>query len=147
MARIGSWSMDLKISMNGKDVRFWDLNKNSREQLIKLIADGYSNGQLFETEKQDAYPLNCIVYKIENAFGEMEKTSVRFDDYDTLDTVLTTASQMYAFSDLDGREVELIRFHGEEYEYDGWAPGMTYSYTKKGEKKPIWCGCFPHWDH
>lgn len=147
MAKIGSWAMNLKISMNGQEVDFFDLNEKSRHHIAEMILDGYSSGLLCETEKQDDLPMNCIVYKTENASGEMEKTTVSFDDYETLDTVLVTASQMYAFSDIDDRDIELIRFHGEEYEYDGWKPGMTYSFTKKGEKESAWCNSFPRWDH
>ena len=147
MAKIGSWTMDLKISMNGQEVDFFDLNGESRHQIADLILNGYSNGMLYESEKHDDLPLNCIVYKSENASGETERDTVRFGDYAPMDTVFGSASHMYAFNDIEEREVELIRFHGEEYEYAGWQPGMTYSFTKKGETEEAWCGSFPHWDH
>ena len=50
------------------------------------------------------------------------------------------------FSDCCGDlDVRSIIFHGKQYEYQGWEPGMVYRFVS--EDGDEWVGRFPEWDH
>ena len=64
----------------------------------------------------------------------------------TLDQVLCEAAKMYAFDDCTGIEVKEVVHDGKRYEYNGWEPGMTYTFCDEtGEE--AWSRSFPSWDH
>lgn len=64
----------------------------------------------------------------------------------TLDHVLYTAANMIAFDDCTDVEVTEIVHEGKSYEYNGWEPGMTFTFhDETGED--VWSRSFPSWDH
>lgn len=63
-----------------------------------------------------------------------------------LDHVLSTASEMYAFDDFTEITVLEVVHEGKRYSYDGWEPGMTFTFRDEaGEVR--WSNSFPCWDH
>lgn len=63
-----------------------------------------------------------------------------------LDQVLVTASKMYAFDDCTDIEVLEVVHDGKRYEYDGWEPGMTFTFRDEAGEV-VWSNSFPGWDH
>lgn len=63
-----------------------------------------------------------------------------------LDQVLTRASNMYAFSDCTDIEVLEVVCDGKHYTYNGWEPGMTFTF-KDEAGETVWSHDFPGWDH
>lgn len=63
-----------------------------------------------------------------------------------LDRVLTHAAALYASSDYRDIEMLEIVHDGNKYTYDGWQPGMTYTF-RNAEGEIIWSNSFPDWDH
>ena len=63
-----------------------------------------------------------------------------------LDHVLSSASKMYAFDDCTDIEVLEVVHDGKHYEYDGWEPGMTFTFRDEAGEI-AWSQSFPHWDH
>lgn len=63
-----------------------------------------------------------------------------------LDKVLSTASEMYAFSDCSDIDVIEIIHEGKRYQYDGWEPDMTFTFRDE-TGKAVWSRSFPRWDH
>lgn len=64
----------------------------------------------------------------------------------TLDQVLCTASNMYAFDDCTDIDILEVVHEGKKYEYCGWEPGMTYTFRDESGEE-VWSRSFPHWDH
>lgn len=64
----------------------------------------------------------------------------------TLDQVLGTAASMYAWDDCTGIEVLEIVHEGKRYEYNGWEPGMTFTFCDETGDE-VWSHSFPSWDH
>ena len=64
----------------------------------------------------------------------------------TLDQVLCTASNMYAFDDCTDIDIQKVVHEGKVYEYCGWEPGMTYSFCDESGEE-VWSRSFPQWDH
>lgn len=64
----------------------------------------------------------------------------------TLDQVLCTASNMYAFDDCTDIDILEVVHERKGYEYCGWAPGMTFTFRDESGEE-IWSRSFPQWDH
>lgn len=63
-----------------------------------------------------------------------------------LDQVLFRAAKQYAFSDCSDAEVLEVVHNGKRYTYDGWEPGMTFTFRNKAGEI-VWSHSFPSWDH
>ena len=64
----------------------------------------------------------------------------------TLDQVLCTAANMYAFDDCTDITILKVVHEGKRYEYKGWEPGMTFTFCDESGKE-VWSRSFPSWDH
>lgn len=64
----------------------------------------------------------------------------------SLDQTLCTAANYYAFDDCSDITVLAVVHEGMRYEYDGWEPGMTFTF--RDESGAIaFSRSFPQWDH
>lgn len=54
-------------------------------------------------------------------------------------------TEMIAFSDCTDERITKIVFHGVEYKYQGWAPGMYFVYV--GSNGEVFDGYYPEYDH
>ena len=75
--------------------------------------------------------------------GEQCPMACYFTDKDEM---FVEISKRYAFSDCEPMEITLIVCDGEEVWYDGWAPGMYYSFSNVKDEV-VWEGSFPSWEH
>lgn len=64
----------------------------------------------------------------------------------TLDQTLCQASYFYAFDDCTDITVLEVVHDGMRYEYDGWEPGMTYTFRNEFGTE-VFSRSFPQWDH
>lgn len=62
------------------------------------------------------------------------------------DTFFTSASKIICFSDCSDERIDRMVFHGQEVFYDGWQPGMVFSFHDNTGKN-IWQGQFSEWEH
>ena len=63
-----------------------------------------------------------------------------------IDEVLISASKMYAFEDCTDIIVLKVVHEGKQYLYEGWQPGMTYTFRDEAGNV-VWSNSFPEWDH
>ncbi len=77
---------------------------------------------------------------------EGESTTHTYPASTSADEFFSTVAKIICFSDCSGEEVKDIRFHGKQYRYCGWQPGMKFEFrpVTGGEN---WVGWFPNWDH
>ena len=51
MTKTGWWTVDFNITLEGKDIRFEDLDECSQEHILECIKDGCCQGEVvMETE-------------------------------------------------------------------------------------------------
>ena len=62
------------------------------------------------------------------------------------DVFFTNVARTLAFDDCTNENVTEIYWHGERVWYTGWQPGMVYTFADM-ERKTVWEGSFPEWDH
>lgn len=48
MAKTGWWVVDFDITLDGKTVRFEDLDECSQEHILERIKEGYKQGEIVE---------------------------------------------------------------------------------------------------
>jgi len=49
----GWWKVNFEITLEGKDVRFFDLDEATQEHIAERIKDGFVGGEIIEEEKTD----------------------------------------------------------------------------------------------
>ena len=110
-------------------------------QLRKILFDMEDQDQEAETSTMVMLGMNS--YKVE---FEGEESTHTLPASTSADAFFTSVAKIICFSDCSGEEVKDIRFHGKQYEYQGWQPGMKYEFEPLtgGES---WVGYFPNWDH
>lgn len=54
-------------------------------------------------------------------------------------------AKQVCFTDCGDYDVKDIVWHGKQFVYQGWEPGMVYRF--KAEDGDEWVGRFPEWDH
>ena len=64
------------------------------------------------------------------------------------DVFFTNVARTIAFDDCTNENVTGIYWHGERVFYNGWKPGMVYIFCFCNlDRKVVWEGSFPEWDH
>ena len=48
--KTGRWEIDFEIVVDGKQVQFQDLNDSTQEQVLFLIRNGFTNGEIIEED-------------------------------------------------------------------------------------------------
>lgn len=71
---------------------------------------------------------------------------VGFNSNDSEDKFFTAVAKAICFEDCEPTNVLEIYWHGERVWYAGWEPGMLFRFCNM-EKKTVWEGRFPEWDH
>lgn len=110
-------------------------------QLRKALYD--MEDQEKEADSATMRMLGMNSYKV---VFEEEESTYTYPASTTASEFFTKVAKTICFSDCSGEEVKDIRFHGKQYRYCGWQPGMKYEFepVDGGEN---WVGFFPNWDH
>jgi len=106
--------------------------KDGRSRKVVVMPDGTVDR---------VWQKSRIVY-----FQDGELFTKTFTEFTQIDTVLTEAARMICFNDCSGVDVAEIIVEGTRYFYDGWQPGMLYSFHDENNTH-TWQARFPEWDH
>ena len=120
--------------------------RNAREGVVgsqyqaQHRATGQATGREGKKMKKENIMESYIRYKVDDEVFTNNMTGC------DLDQVLNSASKMYAFDDCTYIKVLEVVHDGKHYEYDGWEPGMTFTFRDEAGEI-AWSRSFPHWDH
>lgn len=53
MTKTGWWAVNFEITLDGKEIRFEDLDEYSQEHIAECIKDGYRQGEIVEESEDE----------------------------------------------------------------------------------------------
>lgn len=89
---------------------------------------------------------NCYYTYRDGTTNDLTTITYR-SEYDDVNKMFTTISQVICFSDCVDIDVVEIDVKGRKVRYKGWQPGMKYEFIYIDDNTTAWCGYFPEWDH
>ena len=133
--------------MTVRELRQMLTNVEDQDMTIRQLRD-----ILFDVEDQDEKLEDTAVARMTSEFStcyyyEIEgESGVRnFPATTRKSQFFGEVSECIAMSDCSGEEVTKIVYKGVQYWYDGWKPGMLFTYH--GEDGGTFEGCYPRLDH
>lgn len=61
MTKLGWWNVSFELTLDGKEIRWEDLDECTQEHIAEMIKDGYNGGEIVieEDNDYDGMTINC----------------------------------------------------------------------------------------